>query len=178
MNTIAKYALASAFALTGIATPSIAGSLPGGASSLTETHGSWQLNCVDDASILTCAISQTQIDPESRLQIISIELRPNGESGLGGALVMPFGLALSKGVAIGIDDQSPNATLGFSTCLPGGCIVTLGLDPSIITALATASVLTVTATASDTDTAIALAIDLSGFSDVVTRMNEILANDE
>ena len=85
MVRVSKYALAPFIVVAGLTTACLAGSLPGGASLLVETHGKWQLNCVDEAATLTCGISQTQIDPETRQQLISIEMRDDGDGGLTGA---------------------------------------------------------------------------------------------
>jgi invasion protein IalB len=158
-----------------LASLSAAGSLPGGATSLVESHGDWQLNCVDEASSIVCAISQTQVDPESRQQIIAVEMRADGESGLTGALVLPFGLALSKGIAVGIDDQEANAVLGFTTCLPVGCIVPLGFDASAIDALADANELKITAVTNDTGDLVTLSVSLQGFTGAFVRMQDILS---
>jgi len=47
------------------ASVSFAGGLPSGATSLTETHDTWQLNCVDENAAVSCAITQAQINSES-----------------------------------------------------------------------------------------------------------------
>lgn len=167
--------LATIATATCIVTASAAGTLPGGATSLTETHGDWQLNCVDEAANISCAITQTQVDPESRKQIIAVEMRSDGEYGLSGALVLPFGLALSKGIAVGIDDQEASLVLGFTTCLPIGCIVPLGFDADSIEALAEASTLNITGTANDTGGLVALQISLQGLTAAFVRMQEILS---
>lgn len=170
------YGLVPMVAATCLASASAAGSLPGGAASLVETHGNWQLNCVDEASSIVCAISQTRIDPDTRQQIIAVEMRVDENSGLAGAMVLPFGLALSKGVVVGIDDQEANAVLGFTTCLPVGCIVPLGFDENTIEALADATELKITATTNDTGDLITLPVSLEGFTGAFVRMQDILSD--
>ena len=174
LKSLLKYGLAPMAVATCLFSTSVAGSLPGGAVSLVETHGDWQLTCVEEALNIVCAISQTRIDPESRQQIIAIEMRADGDSGLAGALVVPFGLALSKGVSVGIDDQEANAVLGFSTCLPVGCIVPVGFDASAIDALADANELKITAATNDTGDLVTLSVSLQGLAGAFVRMQEIL----
>jgi len=177
MKYIVKLALVPAAVAAAMATGSIAGGLPGGATSLVETHGSWQLNCSDEAATVNCIISQAQINSETEQQMLAIELRPDGAGGLSGALVLPFGLALSQGITVGIDDQEANAALGFTTCLPVGCIVPIGFDASSIDALGDANQLSITATISDSGDPISLAVIIPGMKSAVDRMQDILAND-
>src|SRR5690349_15348213 len=75
----------------------------------------------------TCGLAQQQIDNKSRHRLLAIELKPSS-SGLQGVLVLPFGLALDKGVTLKIDDGAPTAPLPFRTCLFDGCRVTLAFD--------------------------------------------------
>jgi len=154
----------------------IAGSLPNGATSLVETHGDWQLNCVDGDAGIVCAITQTRIAEDTGQQIIAVELRSDGNGGLTGVLVMPFGLSLGEGVLVGIDDQEANAVLGFSTCLPMGCIVPVGFDASVVAAFSDANNLLITATANDTGDPVTLPVSLNGLTAAFAGMEDILAN--
>src|SRR5262245_19379174 len=97
--------------------------LPGGASSLTETHGDWTVACALQDKALRCGLSQQQSDPKSRQRMLAVELALAADGKADGALVLPFGLALDKGVVPRIDDGKPMQTLPFRTCLPAGCIV-------------------------------------------------------
>ena len=157
------------------ASATFAGSLPDGATSLTETHDTWQLNCIDEDAAVICAISQAQIDNNSGQQFLAIELRPDGAGGLSGALVLPFGLALGQGITLKIDEQETSVALGFSTCLPVGCIVPIGFANEAIDAISTANKLNLTATISDSGEPINLSVNLSGFQSANTRMANLLA---
>lgn len=173
MKMIPPYALALSAAL--YASAGFAGGLPNGATSLTETHDTWQLNCIDENAAVTCAITQAQINSESGQQFMAVELRPDGADGLSGALVLPFGLALSQGITLGIDAQETTVALGFSTCLPAGCLVPIGFAADSIEALGTASQLSITAIISDSEDPITLTISMKGFQSATTRMASVLA---
>jgi len=157
------------------AAASFAGGLPGGATSLAETHDAWQLNCADKDAVVTCSITQAQINSESGQQLLAVELRPDGAGGLSGALVLPFGLALSQGITLGIDEQDTTVALGFSTCLPVGCLVPIGFAADSLEAIGTASQLNITATISDSGDPINLTVNMQGFQSATTRMANILA---
>ncbi len=169
------YPHALALSATLFASASIAAGLPGGATSLTETHDTWQLNCVDQNGALTCAMSQAQVDSDSGQQFLAIELRPDGAGGLAGAMVLPFGLALSQGITLGMDEQENTVALRFSTCLPAGCLVPIGFAAESVEAIGGAGQLNITAIISDSGDPINLTIDMTGFQSATTRMTDILA---
>ena len=157
------------------ASASFAAGLPGGATSLTETYDTWQLNCVDDAAALTCAITQAQVNSETGQQLLAIELRPDRADGLSGALLLPFGLALNQGITLGLDGQETTVALGFSTCLPAGCLVPIGFAADSLKALGTANQLNITATISDSGDPITLTVNMQGFQNATARMAQVLA---
>lgn len=171
-----KASLLTMMAATYFASIAAAGALPGGATTLAETHENWQLNCGEEETNIICAISQAQVNSETEQQVLAIKLRSDGAGGLSGAVVLPFGLALSQGITVGIDDQDANAALGFTTCLPVGCIVPIGFDASSIEALGDANQLNINATINDSGDPISLAITLPGMKSAVARMQEIMAD--
>jgi invasion protein IalB len=115
-----------------------AAGLPGGATSVNESHGDWTVSCAvvpqNGAQNKVCALSQQQTNSQTRQRILAVELRPR-ETGAEGTLVLPFGLALDQGVALQIDDGQALPSLRFRTCLPGGCLVDLRFDAKILSAL-------------------------------------------
>lgn len=179
MNLFRQSLLASMLmpaALTlGLASASAAGSLPSGATSLVESHGNWELKCVEEASSPVCVLSQTQINAETRQQLVLIEISVAEAGGARGVLVMPFGLKLSEGVFVTIDGQETGTTVAYSTCLPSGCLVPLRFDASAIDAFGMARALNITAIINDSGEPITLSIDLQGFSAAFARMQGLLA---
>jgi invasion protein IalB len=165
-----------AFALlAGLFAPAaaMAAGLPGGASSLDETHGDWIVHCeMQSADAVSCVMRQQQVEKSSGQRVLAIELRPSGGA-LVGTLVMPFGLALDAGVALNVDDKPPLPTARFRTCLPGGCIVEIKLGPDVLAAFRSGTVLHVAATA-DGGKQAAFTISLKGFSGAQDRAAELL----
>jgi invasion protein IalB len=148
--------------------------LPGGASSLNETHGDWTVTCASAGETVSCAMTQTQVNGENRQRVLAIELAAAEGGGVAGRLVLPFGLALESGVRLGIDDSAPLPALRFSTCLPGGCIVPLAFDPSVLAALDVGTAIAISATASDSGNEVKLSISLSGFRSALARLTQLV----
>lgn len=149
--------------------------LPGGASSLNETHGDWTVACTAPEAGVRCAISQTHVQGENRQRVLAIELIAiEGGSAANGTLVMPFGLELDDGVSFGIDEAAPFQNLRFSTCLPAGCVVQLAFDADTIAALRSGTSLAIKATTANPSTQeVSLSISLRGFASALARAAEL-----
>jgi len=75
--------------------------------------------------------------------------------------VLPFGLALNQGITLAIDEQETTVALGFSTCLPAGCLVPIGFATESMEAIGAASRLNITATISDSGDSITLTVNMA-----------------
>lgn len=153
-----------------------AASLPGGASSLTETYGNWTVNCIvqkqaENQKVL-CSMSQQQVD-DKRQRALAIELSPADKNGAAGAFVLPFGLNLASGATLQIDETPAEKPLAFTTCLPAGCIVPVNFDAAKADALGKGQNLSVLAQAVDGNQ-IKLNVPLDGFSAALKRTRELL----
>jgi invasion protein IalB len=104
-----------------------AAALPGGATSLQETHGDWVVACMVQGPAKRCGVTQEQTNQQTRQRVVAMELTPTGDR-IEGVLLLPFGLVLDQGVSLQIDDQAQGQPQRFRTCLPGGCVVPLGFD--------------------------------------------------
>ncbi len=154
--------------------------LPGGAGSLTETHGDWTVSCairdVGGKPAKLCAISQEQQDTKTRQRILRVELQPKGKQAEGMA-ILPFGLALGDGVKLQIDDGEPGVALPFSTCLPAGCLMPIGFGPEMLKSLSRAAQLKFSArpaAAADAQKTIVFSASLKGFDSAYKRASELL----
>lgn len=147
-------------------------SLPGGASSLNETHGDWTVACVLQDKNKRCSLSQQQVDAQSRQRMLAIELGAVSDGKAEGALVLPFGLALEKGVVLRVDEGKPLPALAFRTCLPAGCVVPISFDAGMIAALRKGKELHLDAVA-DGGNAISFSISLAGLAGGLDRMSEL-----
>lgn len=151
--------------------------LPGGATTLNESHGSWTVTCAirqqqDEIGVRVCALSQQQIAQQTRQRALAIELRPE-EGGARGTLILPFGLALAEGVIYRVDDGQISTSQHFRTCLPSGCLIDIDFDAHTIAGLKAGNILNVIATA-DGGQDLTFAISLAGFSSAFDRVVELL----
>ncbi|MFN8681315.1 invasion associated locus B family protein [Paracoccus sp. P2] len=165
--------LAAALLLGGVG-PSVAQGLPGGATSLNETHGDWRVTCTVPEGAVRCVISQTQLSNENRQRVLAVELSAteNGQAA-SGTLVLPFGLNLDQGAVLSIDEGEFLPPLRFSTCLPAGCLVPLTFNADAVTAMRAGTALKVKAAANDSGQEVNFSISLSGFTSALTRAAEL-----
>jgi invasion protein IalB len=148
-----------------------AAGLPGGATTLNESHGDWVVSCAvgtqNGASHKVCALTQRQTAGQSGQLVLAVELRPR-EANVEGTLVLPFGLALDRGVTLQVDDSPALAPLRFRTCVPGGCVVDLRFDPKALPLLRKGTSLKIKAVA-DGGKETQLAVSLKGFPSALDR---------
>lgn len=149
------------------AMPAAALDLPGGASSLSETHKDWMVACMHDGSAKRCALSQVQTRQDGQ-RVLAIELEAPQSDTVFGIVVMPFGLALDSGITIAIDDKPPIPQVRFRTCLPGGCLASVRFDAAVVTALRTGGTLKLVATA-DGGGEVPFSVSLQGFAAALDR---------
>lgn len=152
-----------------------ASGLPSGASSLTETYNNWTVTCnvqaQGEAKTVLCAMSQQQVD-EQRQRALAVELTPV-KDGANGILMLPFGLNLNAGAVLQIDDAKADKALGFSTCLPAGCMIPVQFDAAKAEALGKGKNLTVLAQAVGGNE-IKLNVPLEGFAAALKRVRELV----
>jgi invasion protein IalB len=146
--------------------------LPGGATSLNETHGDWTVACIAQDNNKRCTLSQQQVDAQSRQRMLAIELGRVTDGHTQGALVLPFGLALEKGVVLRVDEDKPLPALAFRTCLPAGCVVPVSFDNAMITALREGKQLQLEAVA-DGGKPVSFSISLAGLAGALDRLAEL-----
>lgn len=163
--------------LMGGAGTAVAQGLPGGASSLNETHGDWTVACTTPEGNVRCAVSQVQVNSENRQRVLTVELTAT-EAGnaASGTLVIPFGLALESGVVLSIDEGAAMPALRFSTCLPAGCLIPLAFDQAALTAMRAGTALKARAAANGSGQEVNFSISLSGFTSALARAAELTSH--
>lgn len=154
---------------TGVA--NAATTLPGNATTLTETHDDWTVRCSVDQNVVHCAAQQEQLSNQTKQRVLAIEILP-GADVLTGTLVLPFGLELGKGAVLKVDDKLTSPALWFKTCLPSGCLVPLQIGAEWQTALRAGTALAVTATAVSGQDA-KFSISLKGLPSALDRIAEL-----
>ena len=165
----AGLALALAYA-SAVIGPASAAPLPGGAGTLSESYQDWQVNCATKDSSTHCTMVQMQADPKTRQRVLAMEIGRSSDGSFSAVLVLPFGLSLAAGVSLTIDDGETGNALGFTTCLPAGCLVPFAIDDARQTTLKAGTTLNVSAVASDSAQPVSFGISLSGFSSAFARL--------
>ena len=153
--------------------PAQAQGLPGGASSLSESHGAWQVACQATGSQTRCALAQSQAAKEGGQRLLAIELATAPEGAATGVVILPFGLKLESGVVLNLDEQPALPTARFSTCLPAGCLVPLSFDAPTVEAMKTATALKLRAVANEGGQNVDFTIALNGFASALARVRDL-----
>lgn len=150
-------------------------SLPGGATSVSESHGDWTVGCglqTDaDTTIKVCNLVQEQLDSRTRQRVLAVEVRP-GKDTAKVVFILPFGLDLQKGLTVQVDDHTPSGTRQFRTCLPAGCVLEMKIDADLLTELGKGNQLKLHVMADGGKDA-GLAISLKGFQAAYNRTLEL-----
>lgn len=171
--TAIRIATGVAFAASLLAPPAaMAAGLPGGATSLNETHVDWTLSCgvqpAASGGAVGCSVGQTQFDKTSKKRILSFAVSPQTSGGIKGVVVLPFGLSLDKGVTFQLDAGSVTPVAHFRTCLPAGCLVSLDWPDSTVKDMRAATTLKIAATTANGQAA-PFSLPMSGFSAALDR---------
>ena len=80
--------------------------LPGGASSLSETYARWSVNCQVANNLKNCSMSQQQFNNKTNQRLLAIEIFTRSTDEAAATIVLPFGLAVSKGHSIAKNEQA------------------------------------------------------------------------
>lgn len=139
--------------------------------SLQEGYQDWQVVCASDDEGRQCAVIQQQADGRTKQRMLAVELtHQNGATQ--GALILPFGLDLTNGVQLRIDEQEHLEMLPFSTCLPGGCMVPLNLDEDNLAAMRSGQTIAINVRSHDSQD-VAFSVSLQGFSQAWDRIRDL-----
>jgi invasion protein IalB len=147
-----------------------------GASSLSETHGDWVINCEVIKNAKQCRMSQQQFSSENNNQrLLAVEFLAEENGVLNGTLAMPFGLALANAVTLSVDGATVGQPVPFSTCYMVGCVVPLKLDSVASNQLQTGTALGLAAVAVESQKPVSFKISLKGFASAHGRLQKLAA---
>lgn len=149
--------------------------LPGGASSLTETFEDWTVLCASADGKTQCVVSQTQTRQQNGERVLDIRLSPvQQDNAYQGNLTLPFGLEFSRGVTAQLDDGTIGKPFAFKTCLPAGCIVPMSFDKATFDAMRKGTSLKLAAVSIYSQN-IPFAVSLKGFGAAFDRASALVA---
>lgn len=170
--TILGLALVAGLACAAKVSAQEAPTLPGGASSLTETYGDWRVACEINQAAIHCAISQQLLRQDGQ-RVVAVELQTAPDDALAGNLVLPFGLHLDAGATLRIDEQPAMAPLRFHTCLPAGCVIPVSFDAATVIALRAGITLHLATRTADSGQEFPIGISLNGFTAAIDRLKTL-----
>lgn len=171
-SRLAAMAVTVAATTAVLTTGALAGALPGGAGTLTETYQDWAISCQAQKETTNCVMNQTQNSSKTGQRVLTVQLRNVAGGKVDGVVLMPFGLDLAKGVSLKIDEAEAPA-LTFSTCLPQGCLALLSLDAKDIARLKAAGNLNISATALEPNQPVSFKVSLKGFGTALDRIGAL-----
>lgn len=146
--------------------------LPNGADYFKETYGDWGVECTIVEFRRSCSVGQSQYD-QVHTTIYSIAIYPpeNGESKV--VILMPFGLKLSEGVTLKIDNLPSQQNANFVTCIKNGCIIVLRFSDKTLDILKTSNILKIGSVSFSSGESTTVNASLRGFSAAIERLRNI-----
>jgi len=144
--------------------------LPGGSSSLQETFDNWTLQCSTSDKERVCRVQQQQRHRESKQLLLAMEFSVGANGGVRGSAILPFGLRLASGMTLQVDESPDQRPLGFSTCLPVGCVAPLDLEKASVTHLRAGTMLRIKVMANDDGKPVLLSVPLKGLAPALDRL--------
>jgi invasion protein IalB len=147
--------------------------LSGGASALTETHGDWAVNCQVVANTKVCALAHQQFDQAKNQRLLAIELSSRTGEEANGTIALPFGLELSAGITLSVEEKPAQTKMAFKTCFAVGCLVPVSWEKTFVDRLKANKTLKISAVASDTQQPVNFTVSMRGFSSAIARAAEL-----
>lgn len=148
--------------------------LPGGASSVQESHGDWTVSCRLENKRKSCLILQA-LGRSTGETVLSLELVPISETQAEGILLSPFGLKLADGLKLLSDDKPLAEPFPFLTCVEAGCIVPITFHAEELDRLRSGKEIRVSSSNASSGAAVELKLSLTGFSAAFDRARALLA---
>jgi invasion protein IalB len=140
-----------------------AGSLPGGATAISERYGDWGVNCTQQENAKSCVIAYQQVESRSGQRLLAIELGPRGADKAEGTIAVPFGLLFEPGITQ-IGEGPPCPAFRFRTCSANGCVVAVAFDAKVLDTIRKNSALKINGTAADANKPVSFTVSLKGFA--------------
>jgi invasion protein IalB len=143
-----------------------------GASSISESYGSWVLECRLVDKQKQCRLLQIQSNSQNNQRVLQVELGVPTDDKIEGTIVLPFGLKLDAGVGLRLDDKELGRGLRFLTCVPVGCLLPVSFSTIAVDAMKKGKMLAI-ASLNLGDQVITFNVPLDGFSEAIARIVEL-----
>ena len=123
----------------------------------------WTVQCASREDRKFCVMTQVLTISGQQGSVLRLELGLNEAGNASGFIVLPFGLAISKGISLSIDGGA-RWNLPFRTCRAFGCVVPLSLGQDVLNTLKTSDVLKVYLYTLDGTSNPEIGVSLAGFT--------------
>lgn len=145
---------------------------------LRESFRDWVVNCAaapvtpDTApGARVCELFQQLDQQDTGQRVLTFSVRMNDAGEPVAVLIAPFGLRLSEGLRIRVEEEQI-AHLAFETCLPQGCLVIAPMDDDLIAEMQSGSSATVIMISRQGE-AIGIPVSLMGFTAGLSRLTAL-----
>jgi len=92
----------------------------------------WTKRC-DEQGNDYCEIFQRLVVKESNQRLIEFAIGyPEKKKDAQAVIILPLGVAVSKGIVLTLDGRKPTAPIEIKTCTPDGCMVIMQLDKAFV----------------------------------------------
>lgn len=149
-----------------------------GPTALSETYQDWVINCQqvrgeDGTATRLCEMSQELRQQDSNQRVLLISIVPAVDAAAPRAtIIAPFGLNLSKGVRV-LVDENDIAAVPFATCLPAGCVAYLDLESATLDKLRASETAQIVLQPRQSEESLLVTISLAGFTAAWRRLEEL-----
>ncbi|WP_425644175.1 invasion associated locus B family protein [Agrobacterium leguminum] len=144
--------------------------LPQGADSLKETYGDWALECKAEQTAVKCAVGQFQYDQKNGTAAFAMEVFLARNGAIRIQVLVPFGMKLSEGIRLQLDDEPDERRLDFDTCVSDGCLTSIMLSGQDMNAMTKAQILKVSGVHYSRGQNLTFPTSLKGFSAAIARL--------
>lgn len=159
--------------LTMIASAAIAQETP---SALSETYGDWVVSCqqvqAEAQTQQACQMSQELRQQNSNQRVLSVGIV--AQTGTAAAtFIVPFGLSLSDGAVLMVDEITSIDAMDFRTCLPAGCILRTTFEEDTLATLRAGAQMQIILQPLDSAESFPIGVSLAGFSAALDRLKTL-----
>jgi invasion protein IalB len=157
-----------------LAAPAVAQNSPG-PDTLTETYRDWLVRCAAPAGgERQCEmVQEVRERADNGRRVLSLALQRTGDDAGQITAIAPFGLRLSEGLGIRIDEADPpQRTIPFLTCVADGCIAVAELEPELRALMEDGSALEAVVYAVSGEP-VRIGLSLAGFLDAWARLGTL-----
>lgn len=148
-------------------------SLPIGTTTLKEKFDDWAVECRTHEATTKCGVGQYQKDYRTSRTIVAIIVTPPAEGFVKVVVLLPFGLAVTDGIRIRLDNEVAEQHGEFATCIPAGCLVSLILSAATIDAVEHADKIQIFSNGYESGSPLPFTISLRGFSAAFARLKNL-----